>query len=166
MPISHHEGRDWVAARLRRAAPRLVVDVGAGEGIYSILMRGITRRARWECVEAWEPYVEMFQLREKYDQVHLVDARDFDWPAGATVLLGDVVEHLPEQDGRRLLDVIRERAAHVMVSVPITHIEQGPVHGNPHERHLTHWTWEAMDDLMGGCDSFRGEVLGRWWWSR
>lgn len=165
MPVSHHEGREWVAERLAAAAPQLVVDVGAGEGIYSMLMRELTPGARWECVEIWEPYVERFDLAAKYDVVHVTDARCFDFPGGGVVLLGDVIEHLPEQDGRRLLAELRERADHLMVSVPVVHLEQGSVHGNPHEAHVAHWTWEAMDDVMGHCDSYRGEVLGRWWWS-
>ncbi|ONK09431.1 class I SAM-dependent methyltransferase [Streptomyces sp. MP131-18] len=166
MPVSHHEGRDWVAERLKAARPALVIDVGPGEGIYSMLMRHLTPDARWECVEIWEPYVERFNLAEKYDQVHVSDVRGFPFPADGAVLLGDVVEHLPEHDARRLLAELMECADHVMVSVPIICMEQGAVHGNPHETHLAHWSWEEMDALMGGCDSFRGEVLGRWWWSR
>lgn len=165
MPVSHHEGRDWVAERLTAARPGLVVDVGPGEGIYSMLMRELTPDARWECVEIWEPYVERFHLATKYDRVHVADVRDFAFPAGATVLLGDVVEHLSEHDARRLLAELKQRPGHVMVSVPIIHMEQGPSLGNPHEAHLAHWSFEAMDQLMGRCDSFRGDVLGRWWWS-
>ncbi|MGP4114655.1 class I SAM-dependent methyltransferase [Streptomyces sp. 4N509B] len=164
--MSHHEGRDWVADRLKAACPTLVIDVGPGEGIYSMLMRPLTPSARWECVEVWGPYVARFNLKEKYDAVHVADVRGFDFPPGAVVLLGDVVEHLPEPDGRRLLTELRARADHLMVSVPIVTLHQGTVHGNPHEAHLTHWTWEAMDEVMGGCDSYRGDVLGRWWWSR
>ena len=166
MPVSHHEGRHWVAERLIAARPGLVVDVGPGEGIYSMLMRDLTPGARWEAVEVWEPYVERFDLVAKYDVVHVGDVRDFVFPAGATVLLGDVVEHLPEQDARQLLAELRETADHVMVSVPIVHMEQGTYLGNPHEAHLHHWSWEAMNAVMGACDSFRGEVLGRWWWNR
>lgn len=167
MPVSHHEGRGWVADRLRAARPTLVVDVGAGEGIYAMLMRTATPGARWEAVEVWAPYADRFGLADKYDQLHLVDVREFTWPDEPfTVLLGDVVEHLPEADARALLADLKRRADHVMVSVPIVHIEQGAVGGNPHEAHLHHWTFEEMDDLMDGCDSFRGEVLGRWWWTR
>ncbi|MET9953513.1 class I SAM-dependent methyltransferase [Streptomyces sp. NPDC006339] len=167
MPVSHHEGRGWVADRLAAARPHLVIDVGAGEGIYAMLMRSRTPQARWEAVEVWAPYVERFALATKYDAVHTVDVRAFTWPQEPfTVLLGDVVEHLPEADARELLAGLKRRAEHVMVSVPIVHIEQGPVGGNPHEAHLKHWSYEEMDELMGGCDSLRGDVLGRWWWSR
>ncbi|WP_171110628.1 MULTISPECIES: class I SAM-dependent methyltransferase [unclassified Streptomyces] len=167
MPVSHHEGRGWVAERLAATRPSLVIDVGPGEGIYSMLMRPYTPGARWECVEIWEPYVDEFDLTAKYDQVHVGDVRDFAFPdSGYTALLGDVVEHLPEPDGRRLLADLKQRADHLMVSVPIVHIEQGAVHGNPHEAHLYHWSWEEMDELMDRCDAFRGDVLGRWWWSR
>lgn len=163
MPVSHHEGRNWVADRLKAARPAVVVDVGPGEGIYSMLMREFTPGARWEAVEVWEPYVERFGLHEKYDVVHITDVRDFAFPAGATVLLGDVVEHLPADDARQLLAELRKAATHVMVSVPIVHMEQGTYLGNPFEAHLHHWTFEEMDAVMGPCDSFRGEVLGRWW---
>lgn len=167
MPVSHHEGRGWVALRLARARPVRVIDVGPGEGIYSMLMRPQTRTAVWECVEVWEPYVERFRLREKYDVVHVGDVREFAWPEGAfTALLGDVVEHLPEQDARQLLGELKQRADHVMVSVPVIQIEQGAVHGNPHEAHLHHWSFEEMDALMDHCPSYRGDVLGRWWWTR
>lgn len=167
MPVSHHDGRGWAALRLARARPSRVIDVGPGEGIYSMLMRPLTRSAVWECVEVWEPYVDRFGLVAKYDQVHVTDVRDFTFPEAAfTVLLGDVVEHLPEQDARDLLARLKERADHIMVSVPVIRIEQGPVHGNPYEEHLHHWAFEEMDALMDHCPSYRGEVLGRWWWSR
>lgn len=165
MPVSHHEGRDWVAERLKAARPDRVIDVGPGEGIYSMLMRHLTPGSEWWAVEVWAPYVERFDLASKYDEVRVADVRDFAFPGGGAVLLGDVVEHLPEGDGRRLLTRLMQRADHLMVSVPIVPLSQGAFHGNPHERHLTHWSFEDMDALMGHCDSFRGEVLGRWWWS-
>lgn len=166
MPVSHHEGRGWVLEQLAAARPRYVIDVGAGEGTYSMLARREVP-AVWHAVEVWAPYVERFALAAKYDAVHVCDVREFGWPAdGFTVLLGDVVEHLPEADARALIARLKTRADHIMVSVPIIRIEQGAVLGNPHEAHLHHWSFDAMHELLDDCPAWRGSVLGRFWWSR
>jgi len=39
MPFSSHEGKQWAIDRIIEINPLTVLDVGAGEGIWSMLLR-------------------------------------------------------------------------------------------------------------------------------
>lgn len=167
MPTSAAEGRGWVAERLAATTSPVIVDVGAGEGTYSILGRHLRLDARWIGLEIHPPYVERYRLMEKYDEVHLCDVRRYSWPErGFVALCGDVLEHLPHADAITVLEALVARADAVMVSLPIIESIQGAVGGNVHEAHLHQWTFDEMHRLLGGCDAWRGEILGRFWWTR
>jgi len=169
MPVSHHEGKSFICDRLIRDNPIDILDVGPGEGIYSILMRPeLDYGAYWECVEVWEPYVKKFDLESKYDSVIVDDVRNLTpWQfMRDVVIFGDVIEHLPRDEGVEVLERAKERAEIVIVSIPIVHMPQGAYQGNPHEAHLAHYTFEEMYDIMSPCETFRGDVLGVFYWKR
>lgn len=167
MPLSTYDGRGWVTDRLADTTALTVVDVGAGQGTYSILGRHLRWDARWIAVEIFEPYVERFLLGEKYDDVIVADIRD--WKPDLddyVILFGDVLEHLPRQDAIDVLTFHMERATEIMVSLPIIYAPQGEFEGNPHEAHLHHWHWNEMLELLPGCEGFKGVDVGRFWWKR
>lgn len=148
-----------------------VVDVGPGEGTYSVLGRHIIHWARWVGVEIHEPYVERFLLGQKYDDLIVGDVRE--WKpelANYVILLGDVLEHLPLEDAKEVLSFHMGLAQEVYVSVPIVHSPQGSCFGNDHEAHLHQWTWDQMTGVLAGfpgtLESFKGAQVGRWWWRR
>ena len=95
MPRSLIDGKAWISHEVTRLRPATLLDVGPGQGTYSDLLRGVTPGSSWSCVEIFQPYVEMFELRRKYDVVHVADIRSFSWPTRYdVVILGDVLEHL------------------------------------------------------------------------
>ena len=65
-----------------------ILDVGPGQGTYSILLRELGYQM--DAVEVWHPYVDQFKLRAKYDNVYTVDIRDFDLQGYNFIILGDV----------------------------------------------------------------------------
>lgn len=169
MPTSAFAGRGFFTTHLERVAEDLktVIDFGPGEGTYSILGRHIAPNARWIGVEIFAPYIERYDLDQKYDSVILSDLRYPEIRHDLSIF-GDVLEHLPGPDVQRVLNVQAELSQYIYVSVPIIHAPQGPSHGNDHEAHLYDWEFDEMSDLLLGLgparwDAWRGHTVGRWW---
>lgn len=166
MPRSHPEGRDWAVERIAATTAPIIYDIGAGEGTYSDLAKGWRTDALWIGVEIWQPYIEQFDLWRKYDIVAQTDARTLTFPETPFVLLaGDVLEHMTKPEAVTLLSAAKRSADAIMVSIPIIDYPQHEHHGNPFEAHLYQWSFDEMAaELPGEC--FRGEVIGRYWWTR
>ncbi|GGZ23301.1 hypothetical protein GCM10010387_15530 [Streptomyces inusitatus] len=173
MPYSDTEGKDAALAWYGQIRPHTVIDIGAGCGTYAQAVRARSEwKGRWTAVEAWEPYVERFGLHALYDDVVVADAREMVDPFFRVdlVVAGDVLEHMPRADAVGLLDEVRVQAAHLIVSVPVLHLDQGAVYGNPFEEHVAHWSAEQMRAELGRsgtlCAELVGDVLACFWWSR
>lgn len=166
MPRSDPEGRDWVVDHYRDTRSALVIDLGPGEGTYSDLLRGWRADTWWLGVEIWAPYIDMFDLRRKYDAVVNMDARDLNFPGIPFVLLaGDVLEHMPRPDALDILYRAQEHAEAIMVSVPVVDYPQHG-HDNPFEAHLDQWRFNDMLEALGPrVNGWQGETLGRFWWT-
>jgi methyltransferase family protein len=167
MPFSARQNRTWAAKHVAGARPRLILDIGPGEGTYADLLRPLLPHTAFHGIEAWGPYVDRFNLLSKYDAITVGDVRTFEFPRGDyTVIMGDVLEHMPEEDGRAVIANIKANAKHLLLSVPVLHKEQGATFGNPFERHVRHWKASELNALMGPCPSAIGNVLARYWWTR
>ena len=51
------------------------------------------------------------------------------------VLLMDVLEHLQKEEAFAIIEKVRVKAKHVLISTPIGYTKQGAVHGNEAESH-------------------------------
>lgn len=173
MPYSDAEGKEAALGWYEEIQPETVIDVGAGSGTYARAVRANSPwAARWTAVEAWEPYVDRFGLEDLYDAVVVTDVRRLTAPffRADLVIAGDVLEHMTRADAVRLLGKIRTNAAHLIVSVPVLHLDQGAVYGNPYETHVDHWSADEMRAELARAGTIRaelvGEVLACFWWSR
>lgn len=172
MPHSDAQGKDTALAWYQRIKPKTVVDIGAGAGTYAALMRTPHDPARWTAIEAWEPYVDKFDLHSLYDEIITCDARHLPWThyRADLVIAGDVLEHTTRDDAKALLRRIRQGATHLIVSIPVLHLPQGAVGGNPYERHIDHWTAGSMRNELETYGTIRdewiGDVLAYYWWTR
>lgn len=166
MPRSDPEGRDWVVQHYQTTTAPIVIDLGAGEGTYSDLLRGWRPETWWVGVEIYDPYITRFELWRKYDAVLNRDARDINFPACPFILLaGDVLEHMPRSDALDILYRAKEHAEAIMVSVPVVEYPQHG-HDNPHEAHMDQWSFAGMYDAIGPkVHGWRGATLGRFWWT-
>lgn len=151
MPRSLIDGKAWISHEIARLRPATLLDVGPGQGTYSDLLRRVTPGASWSCVEIFEPYVEMFELRRKYDVVHVADIRSFPWPTQYdVVILGDVLEHFTLADALQVWANARAHARYVVLSIPIVEYPQGAHYDNVHETHLHVWSHELVVEQLGG----------------
>lgn len=170
MPHSDAQGKDTARAWYQKIAPSTVVDIGAGAGTYAKLMREPGDTAHWTGIEAFGPYLPMFRLPDIYDQLTVTDARHLNWLSfrADLVIAGDVLEHMTRDDAKKLVKRIKQGAANLIVSIPVLHLPQGAVNGNPYERHVDHWTAAAMANELGDgvVESWVGNVLAYFWWSR
>ena len=167
MPTSDPEGQSWAIERIAKTTTPVIVDIGPGEGTYSIIARHSRPSARWISVEIFEPYVHDYGLASKYDEVVVADARTYRFPDRPfTLLAGDVLEHMHHNEAVAFLNRAKSAADEIMVSVPIIKFCQGQVDGNIHEAHLYHWGYEEMAAQLPGCESWRGNTVGRYWWRR
>lgn len=172
MPTSDQQGKDVALDWYRMIRPSTVVDIGAGSGTYARLIRGqdLQACAHWTAIEAWEPYIHKYGLETLYDQVLIGDVRHLAWPTfrADLVIAGDVLEHMTREQATTVLRRIKQAAANLIVSVPVLHLAQGVVNGNPYETHVDHWTPQAMAAELGVgiLDSWIGDTLAYWWWNR
>lgn len=167
MPYSSSEGkREFMVPAVLSLLPggrvTSVLDIGAGAGTYSDLLRPLLPRATFTGVEIFEPYVGRFNLRRKYDNLILGDALTLDFEQHDLVILGDVLEHVEYDQALELWDKVRRLAKRaVLLSLPIVVYEQGCVGGNEHEAHLYHWKHnELLETLPGIYQSFAGTEIG------
>lgn len=142
MPFSSNlckaEIRDW----LRELHPATILDIGAGSGVYSRLFRPILPWATWSALEIYAPYVDRYDLKQHYEQIIVDDVLDARIKPNAfdVVILGDVLEHMAEEDAAAALRRAWSWASKaVVVSVPLGHCPQGPSEGNEHEAHISEW---------------------------
>lgn len=167
MPTSATEGKSWTRDAVERLKPSSVLDVGVGDGTYSKLLRSVIPESTWIGVEAFAPYVEEFNLYSQYDTVLIEDVRGLELPDVDLIIMGDVLEHMTRLEATLLVARAKRAAQHVIVSIPVLHLDQGAVNGNEYERHIDHWTFQDMYELLDQPeDTFHGEILGVFLWSR
>ena len=150
MPFSSGSGKEqikWVVSRLEA---KTGLDIGCGLGTYAKLLPDLT----WTGVEVWEPYVHQYNLRSVYPTFHLADARawqpDGHWDIAVA---GDVLEHMTREEAIELFAKLRASADTVIVSIPIGHLPQDDIEGNPYEVHVTEdWSVESVAEAFGKPD--------------
>lgn len=170
MPTSDKQGKFIAQSLIVNVRPEQVWDLGCGEGTYAKLMPPrINTSISWVGVDIWKPYGEQFQLWKYYKSVWYKDIRDLPWRGlvgkeNSLAIFGDVLEHMPEDDARRVILEAKQDFRWILVSIPIVHAPQGEVNGNPYEEHVKHWDFDEMHEAMGKCMAFKGHTIGLYWW--
>jgi len=108
-----------------------ILDVGPGIGTYGDLLAG--QGYRIDAVEIFPPYIQKYDLINKYDNVFIGDICKFDIKDYDFIILGDVLEHIPKEDAIKLYEKIVP-AKECLVAVPFE-MEQGEHEGNIYETH-------------------------------
>lgn len=146
MGYSDPENKPWALEKIREIDPKTVLDCGAGAGTYLDLIKAnLGYQTIVVGVEAWYPYIIKYDLEDRYDILYPIDIRDMASFQYDLVILGDILEHMPEADAVLLWNRISEEAKYALISIPIIHYEQGAINDNPYEVHVEEdWTTEKV----------------------
>ena len=124
------EIKDWIIQHVPKH--KRILDVGPGVGTYSTLLR--SHGYRMDAVEIFAPYIEKYDLINKYDNVFVGDICKFDFKDYDFIILGDVLEHLHKEDAIDLYNRMYQQRKEFLVAVPWL-MEQGEHEGNIYETH-------------------------------
>lgn len=170
MPASAKEGKTEILSWVNNINHdfKKVLDLGVGKGTYSRLFRKRPSKlsnARWIGVEAWEPYIEQFDLRSQYHEIINKDIRLLDYPALAPVdivIAGDVLEHVTKQEAINIVDKVLQISPYMIISIPIIHYPQGPWQGNQYEIHVKDdWSHQEMMSTFPQIKQYwTGNIVG------
>jgi hypothetical protein len=104
--------------------------------------------AEWIAIEAWQPYIDKFDLTNKYSQVVNQDARKLDWNQLGqfdVAIAGDVLEHMTKDEAVTLVEQVLAHCKTLIISIPIIHMPQDEIEGNPFEVHVKdNWSHDEV----------------------
>jgi 2-polyprenyl-3-methyl-5-hydroxy-6-metoxy-1,4-benzoquinol methylase len=146
MGYSDPTNKPWTKEKIIEINPKTVLDVGAGQGVYLDLIRdGLGSGVIINAVEVWQPYIDQFNLENRYDKLFAMDVKDMNNFKYDLVILGDVLEHMSEESAVELWNRISQQARNAIISIPIIHYHQDAINGNPYEVHMEEdWNTERV----------------------
>jgi hypothetical protein len=163
MGYSNPENKPWAQEKIIEISPQTVLDVGAGQGTYLNLIReGLESSIVVSAVEVWQPYIDQFNLINRYDHLFAMDVRDMTDFNYDLVILGDILEHMSESEAVSLWEKISKQAKYAIISIPIIHYHQDAINGNPYEVHVEEdWTIDKVLEKFKGITEYKKfEVTG------
>ena len=140
MPYSYGDYKNEVIHHIKDNTSEYskILDVGPGAGTYGSMLKHLDI----EALEIHPPYIQMFNLTDIYKKIHIGDIRKFDITPYDYIIMGDVLEHLTQNEATEVLNRMWNKK--VMVAVPYL-FEQGEEMGNIYE---THHQPDLTDELM------------------
>jgi predicted TPR repeat methyltransferase len=144
-----HQTTNWF--RENQQNIKRLLDVGVGSGTYIQLIKeqnNICTDTEWVGVEVWEPYIEKYRLKDRYNSIINQDVRTIAWPELGhfdVAVAGDILEHMTKNEAIKLVDGILSVTDVLIVSIPVIHYPQGEYEGNPYEEHVKpDWSHNEM----------------------
>ena len=110
-----------------------ILDVGPGAGYYSNQLREFFPKMYG--IEIFEPYIQNYNLTNKYEDVWVGNILDYDFEWYDIILLGDVLEHIDEVEAINLVKRIYNKCGEMVIAIPFN-APQGTWGGNVYETHL------------------------------
>lgn len=128
-----------------------ILDIGPGQGTYFDLLSSM-KQFVWEGIEAWQPYIEKFQLEKKYNRIYNEDVRNFNWDEKFydLIIAGDILEHMSKEDAVTLVENCLNHSKQLIISIPVVYMPQGELENNPFEVHVKpDWSDEEVKTTWG-----------------
>jgi len=153
-----------------------VLDIGGGDGKWARVLGSYFREI--DCVEIFEPYIERYNLKELYSNVYLSNFLDFEFDYYDVVVMGDVFEHVTQEQATKWLNKVRDKVGEIIIVVPFEYLQDWDgvyenVYGHHHQPDLTPLNMlerYPMLKLMKWTDqrsqSNEGEGFGWYSWRR
>lgn len=165
MGTSHPESRPWSINKIISVNPEFILDIGAGSGTYSEALKDAGYEHNIDALEIWQPYIDKFNLFEKYRNVYNQDVRLFDDFSYDVVIFGDILEHMTKDQALSVWEKVAAQAEHALIAIPIIHYHQGELDGNPYEEHVKDdWSHEeVLSSFSNITDHWQGDVVGAYW---
>lgn len=152
MPSSQYYQLNEILEIIMHLRPSSVLDIGPGFGKYGFLCREYLElwdgrnvygdwQCRIDCIEVFEKYITPIH-KEIYSTVCTGNALDLVSTLSGSydlVLMVDVLEHFSYEEGCRLLEACREKAAHILIASPKSVNPQEEAFRNPFEKHRFEW---------------------------
>lgn len=130
-PIFKQETFDFL---INKFGPSItILDLGAGCGTYSSLLKD--KFPQMDAVEIYKPYIEQYDLKNKYNNVYNENALNFEFDYYDVIILGDILEHIDEKEGIELIEKLYEKCNELIIGIPFNS-EQGIHFDNIYEIHL------------------------------
>ena len=150
MPFSLKQGKDLIKNWFGKQTDiKTIVDLGAGSGTYPKLLG---KKYIWKAVEIWGPYIEIFNLKELYQEIRIGDIRYMELPNGDCCIAADVLEHLEKKDAIEVIKKVDEQFKHAVFLIPIGNVghteEDFNWKGNSFERHISIWSFEELEKII------------------
>lgn len=115
MPVSTDLFKEAIFQHIKFVAwGQKILDVGIGKGTYSDGLSPL----KIDGIEIHKPYIEEFNLVEKYNNIYNVNILNFDYDGYDYIILGDVLEHIHKDDAIRLIQDISNKKIKCLVGVP------------------------------------------------
>ncbi len=146
MPSSKRHGKAKIKEWVQAHDIHSIVDVGPGKGGYAQLLGD---KYKYTGIEIWEPYVEMWGLKNLYNKIIIGDIAKIKIPESDLIIFGDVLEHMEKKTAYGVLWRGMVACKHVIVSIPIGKNLYGQVHyGNKYENHLSEWSFNEIKEKL------------------
>lgn len=151
--VSDTENKDIAKQWIDELEPKTVLDIGAGEGTYAKLAKNGNH---WTAIEVFAPYINMFGLKELYEEVIVADVRYVDFEKIGDefdlIIAADMLEHMTKQQAKDVIYDLLDHCKHLLICFPIEHQEQhAGDEGNDFETHIDHWADDEMSDYLESC---------------
>lgn len=109
-----------------------VLDVGPNDGRWSFYLRSFFKHM--DAVEAFEPYVEQYDLKSKYNNVFISDINDFNFDYYDVIILGDVLEHIEKETAQALVKKLMNKCKQLFIIIPYE-FSQDEIDHNTYQMH-------------------------------
>jgi len=135
---------------------KTVLDIGCGP---SSPLQACGPFERAVGVEAYTPYIEQSRAKGIHHEYvnKLIEELDFPPKSFDAVIMIEVIEHMPEELGMKILKKAEVWAKKkVIVTSPNGFVPQKSLDGNPLQVHLSGWSLRAMTNLGFDCRGLAG----------
>ena len=129
---SYNAGKDEVCEWIRQHVPKdaTVLDVGPCDGKWRTLL---PEYPNMDACEIYAPNAD--QVRHMYRDMYVCDIANLVYAHYDLIIFGDVIEHMPVERAQAVLKHAEGHCNTMIVSVPYL-LPQGPIYGNPWEKHI------------------------------